>query len=174
MSHERRYRAPILSNVNGNRAARAGCVADAERQQRNDAACEGKLTSCRILQGVRDLMAHKGMSVTTVTMREVERRCLPSECEDGKRGSGRLEWEEAITQPVQSFSPFIVASRLNSPTHSVSLRHLPRSPSLPLYISPFPHPPTFSFPLLLSHGLHYPISLGFHPFPLCFIPNPRQ
>ena len=39
---------------------------------------EGKLTSCRILQGVRDLMAQVGKSVTTVTMSE---RSLPSECE---------------------------------------------------------------------------------------------
>jgi hypothetical protein len=40
------------------------------RQTSRHKVFEGKLTSCRMLQGVRDLMAHKGRSVTTVTMNE--------------------------------------------------------------------------------------------------------
>lgn len=106
--------------------------------------------------GVRDLMARKGRSVTTVTMRLCrETRCLPSECE---------EWEMVGPKGVRSLS-FDLFPPLSSSTHSLRLS----------FISPPPPPSTFpSSPFLLSHGLHHPLPLGLHPFPLWSISNTRQ
>ena len=132
---------------------------------------EGKLTSCRILQGVRDLMAQVGKSVTT-GYDEKWRSALCHRSVKGKRVGPnrvrkRLSFNRCNPYPLYR----LVSTQLNHP----SLR---LSPSLTafssLYLS-LPRTSSFpSFPPLLSHGLHHTISLGLHPFPLCFLPNPRQ
>lgn len=136
-------------NVNGHRAARAGSwqvQTELKIKQRDDMrhtkGCEGKLTSCRILQGVRDLMARKGKSVTTVTMREPGGRAVchrSVKTANGGRGSGSGSGRDGKTLSFIEFpSPFIL-SNSQHPLSPSSPRLFPHSS---LYLSLFPtHPP---------------------------------